>query len=219
MGDLLRSQMEDQIRFRMGNRMDIIAQLTEAVKFAYDELVTAIEVPENQETAVISLNTTEFQNIYLLPTDLYVPYSIKNTNEGKPLKPLTPREYDAIKDTITRGEPKNYVWWRNELIIQPPNDTTVRTLSLRYTKRLPALSAASSMSALPREWDEVIIQGGLFRLQSWLGLKEDAMQTFGGYNIMVSARIGRLIRHERVLGGPAAPSLIDKTADEAGWRG
>lgn len=217
MGELTRAQMEAQVKFRSGNRTDIDSQITLAVQFAYDELVTAIRVPENQETAVISLNTAALQNIYPMPPDIYIPVSVRNTTDGKSLDLITSREYDREKDTTTRQEPKKWLWWRNELIIQPPNDTTPRTLLLRFVKRLAALSTSTTKSSLSREWDEVIIQGAFYRLLNWLDLHDDAAKALNAYGVMVSSRIGRLSEFERKLGGAAAPQLIDKTAAESGW--
>lgn len=203
MGDKTRTQLEADLKFRMANRTDIDTQLTLAVQYSYDELTTSIRIPETQETAVFQ--TTSGVSTVPVPTDLYAPVSIRNLTDGKRLQPMTARQYDALQDTTTPGRPENYIWWRNEFIWQPTPDATARIMQLRYLKRLPALSVAGSISALPREWDEVIVQGGLARLYSWMGLKQEAQSALLEFNVMVSKRIDRL---SEFFFDPPTPSQV-----------
>ena len=218
MGDKTRAQLEALLKFRIGNRSDIDTQLTDATTLAYDELTTSIRVPETQESAVLTLSTSdvETRTIYAVPADLYAIVGVRNATDEKSLTAMTVREYDQVRGTGTPGEPRRYVWWRNELIIHPANDETARTLLMRYLKRLPALSASTSLSALPREWDEVIVQGALFRLLRWLGLTEESEVERAEYIGMVSRRLDRIAEgffdHTQSF---ARPILVDKTALEA----
>lgn len=187
-----RADLENDLKFRIGNDPDVAAQLTLAIRYAYTELTTSIRIPETQESAVITLDTANGLTTYASPLDLFAPVSLRNQTDGKPLTQRSIQWYDIQRDTTTTGMPTSYVWWRNELIIQPPNDSTARTLLLRYQKRLPDLTASTSVSALPAEWDEVIVQGGLVRMQGWMGLKQEAQIEQLNYTAMIQRRLDRL---------------------------
>lgn len=189
MGNLTRTLMEDEVRFRLGNRTDIGGQITSAVGFAYDELVTAIRVPENQESAVMT--TVAGTSTYTLPTDLFSIVAVRNTSDNERLSPMNIRRYDRIDQTIS-DKPTHYIWWRNEIIYFPVPNATIRTMILRYTKRLAALLTAATVSALPLDWDEVVIQGAYYRTLRWLQLKTEAQVEQQEYTLMIQRRIDRL---------------------------
>lgn len=209
MGDLTRIQLQNEVQFRLGNRTDIPSELTTSVQFSYNELITSIRIPENQESAV--MQTVQGTSIYALPTDIYAPVNIRNATDGEKLSPLTIRLYDRLRDTTTQGKPTHYIWWRNEVIYWPPPDGTVRTLILRYLKRLPSLTADNSISALPREWDEVIIQGAYYRVLGWLKLSQEAQAEMAAFQTMVQKRIDRLAEGEFDADLTAKPVLIEPT--------
>lgn len=208
---LTRTQMETQIKFRLGNRTDIDSQITLAVQSSYIELATGLNIPETEETAVLTLSTTDTVKIYEMPTDILYPIAIRNETEGERLEPLSIRNYDRIKDQSTRGKPSHYVWWRNELIIWKPNDTTARTLALRYRKRPAELSASTSTSVLPLEWDEVIMQGAYFRMFDWLQMKQEAQLAKQEYVQMLQRRVNRLAEAQFDRNESAAPVLSGLT--------
>lgn len=212
MGTLTRAQLETDLKFRLGNRTDIDAQLTTAIQYSYDELVTAIRIPENQETAVIQ--TSDGVSTVPVPPDLYAPMSVRNLTDGTRLAPITARQLDAYSGTPTTDAPTKYLWWRNEITFYPTPNATVRIIQMRYLKRLPALTASTSISALPREWDEVIVQGGLYRIHSWMGLKQEAQASMLEYNIMISKRIDRL---SEFFLDPPSPSQVVSTGPT--WNG
>ena len=214
MGAFTRTQLEEQLRFRMGNRTDIGTQLTEAIQFAYDELVVSIRIPETQETAVLS--TVDGQSVYPSPADLYFPISLRNTTDGERIDPITIRQYERIKGTSAKDKPKFYIWWRNELIFEPRSDATIRTIRMRYHKRLAALSLAATISALPREWDEVVVQGGFFRLLRWLQLKTEAQAEEAEYIQMVTRRMDRLAQSSFDRETTAEPVLTNSTSISRG---
>lgn len=212
MGTLTRAQLASELQFRLGGRTDIPAELITALQFAYSELVTSIRIPENQESAVmIAVNTNSGNPTYALPTDLYAPMAIRNTTDGERLSPLTIRQYDRLRDTTTQGKSTHYVWWRNEVTFWPPPDGTARTILLRYLKRLPNLTADGSVSALPTEWDEVIIQGAFFRVLDWLKLPQEAQAAMAAFQGMVQRRIDRLGEGEFDQESTAKPVLVEPT--------
>lgn len=210
MGDFTRAELEDEVRFRLGNRTDLDARITSATKFAYDELVTSIRVPENQETAVLS--TVNLQSVYPTPLDMYFPVSIRNSTDGERLTPLSIRNYERIRGTTLANKPKFYVWWRDEIILEPRADATVRIIRMRFLKRLAALTLATTVSALPREWDEVIIQGSYIRALRWLQLKTEAQAEQAEYIAMVTRRIDRIAGGDADTETTAEPLLTEGTA-------
>src|SRR3990167_6451460 len=117
MGSLTRAQIEANVKFRLGSRTDIDAQITTAVTMAYDELVTSIRIPETQETAVLS--TSSGISTYAAPANFYAPVSLRDNTNGKRLLPLSARKYNAIQNTNLPGLPTHYFWWRNEIIFYP----------------------------------------------------------------------------------------------------
>lgn len=209
MGDLTRTQLEDEVRFRVGDRTDINARITLAVQSAYDELVTSIRVPENQETSVMT--TADGQSIYPGPTDLYAIVSIRNNTDGERLVPLDIRRYDRIDQTLS-GKPTHYIWWRNEIIYTPIPDSTIRTMLMRYVRRLAGLTQTGTVTALPREWDEVVIQGAYFRTLRWLQLKTEAQAEQVEYMTMVQRRLDRL--QEGMLDEDAGSRPIFRRGDD-----
>ncbi len=211
MGILTRAAMESHVTFRLGNRTDIATWVTDAVKFAYDDLVTSIKIPENQETAFLDLD--EGQDTFSLPTDLYTIVDVRNNTDGERLTPKRIRDYDRLK-ILTNNKPTNYAWWRNELIIIPANDATTRIIRMRYWKRLAALDASTDLSALPREWDEVIIQGAFFRVLGWLGLKQEEQAGKAEYIGMIQRRMNRLTESEYDHEDAAKPYLTEDTGDQ-----
>lgn len=209
MGDLTRATMEASVKFRLGNRTDVDTILTDAVKFSYDELTTAIRIPETQESA--SSFVVEGQSTYAVPTDLYSIVSLRNNTDKERLYPLSIRQYDRIQDS-SNGKPTHYIWWRNEIILRPVPDSTIRVLLLRYIKRLASLSTSASVSALPREWDEVIIQGAYFRMLRWLGMKQEAQVEEAAFGGMVARRLDRIAETTSDREDTAKPVLTERTA-------
>jgi len=200
--------MEALVKFRMMNLTNIDPQITDAVTFAYDELTTSIRVPENQETASVDL--VEGQSNYAVPLDLFAIVSIRNIDDGKRLTPMSARSFDRAA-IVQNGEPKRYMWWKNELLLLPANNATTRALRMRYIKRLDALSTAATLSALPREWDEIIVQGAVFRLLSWLGDKQAAQTEKAEYLQMITRRIDRISETDFDREDTAKPHLVEKT--------
>lgn len=211
MGTLTRSAMETAVTFRLGNRTDIATQVTDAVKFAYDDLVTSIKVPENQETAFLALD--EGSATYSLPANLYTIVDVRNNTDGERLKPKRIRDYDRLKP-LTNAKPTNYAWWRNELIIIPANDAITRVVRMRYLKRLDALDAPTDFTELPREWDEVVVQGAFFRVLGWLGLKQEEQAATAVYFGMIQRRMNRLTESEYDHEDAAKPYLTEDTGDQ-----
>lgn len=212
MGDLTRTQLEAALKFRVGNRSDVTTQLTDAVKFAHDELITSLRVPETQETA--ALLTTTGISTYPAPSDMFAIVSLRNDTDRERLYPLSIRQLDK-QHTSTTGKPTHYAWWRNEIIFFPTPDSTQRAILMRFIKRLPSLSVAGSVSSLPREWDEVIIQGGYFRLLGWIGLKQEAQLEEVVYNRMIQRRMDRIVQSGFDLEDTAKPQLVERTSPRA----
>lgn len=207
MGSLTRAGMDALVKFRMMNMAGIDTQITDAVKFSYDELITSIRIPENQETAVVSL--VEGQILYATPADFYAIVSLHNITDSKRLSPISLRGYEKLPIQAL-GEPKRYMIWKNELYILPGNNATSRVLRLRYIKRLASLSLSTSVSVLPREWDEVIIQGAVARTLSWMGDKQAAQIENAIHSQMVNRRLDRLAEQDFDRDDSARPQLVEK---------
>lgn len=208
MGDLTRAQLEADVKFRLGSRTDIDAQITSVVQMAYNELMTSVHIPEVQETAIMA--TSDGVPVYALPSDFYSLESVRNNTDGERLIQLSAKQYDEIRDTNLKQKPTHYLWWRNEITFYPMPDSTQRTILLRYMKRLPALSTVNTTSALPREWDEVIEQGAVFRLYRWMGQKSEAQAEYAEYVAMLQRRLDRLVEADYDRQDAAAPQLMDR---------
>jgi len=211
MGILTRTQMESHVTMRIGGRTDMASFVTDSIKMAYDAIVAGVLLPENQETA--SMNTVGDNPTYTLPTDFMYPVSFRNLNEEDPLQQLNPKRYDEIKNLTQTGPPTHYMWWRNQLTLFPTPDTTY-TVQLRYVKRLPELSASTSVTLIPREWDEIIIQGGFYRMLSWLDQGDLSLKEEAKYTKMVSGIMNRLGLGKVDTMDVATPQLGAPTA----WR-
>ena len=214
MGDLTRTQLEALVKFRTGNRENLDTQITNVVQFAYNELTTSIRIPETEELASVAL--VQNQSLYTLPSDLFSIVALRSIEDAKPLQRISIRDYDR-QGSVTAGEPKFYAWWRNELVITPPNNSTTRTMRLRYIKRVAALTTAGLSSALPREWDEVIVQGAIFRLFEWLGLRTEGQVAKQEYTQMIGRRLNRITESAFDYEDSAQPQLVDRTEDVGGF--
>jgi hypothetical protein len=202
--------METNVKFRIGNRLDTDSLLTDAVKMAYDELVTAIRVPENQETASGSLSTGV--STYVLPTDMFSLETVRDATSDKTLKQISRRQYSQKKLVVPGGPPMEYHWWRGEIIFFPTPDVSTYVVTIDYVKRLSALSASTSLSALPREWDEIIMQAAFVKMLSWLDQVEDAAREDQRLSKMIGNRMNRLNETLRDMDSGAAPQLGAPTA-------
>lgn len=212
MGDLTRANMESLVKLRIGGRTDLDTTITTAITTAYDSLVSSMLFPENQETAVMV--TVTGTSSYAGPTDLFYPVSLRNLTTGKPLFQLQPKQYDEILTPSRQDDITHYLWWKNYFTFYPTPGTNPNQVQLRYHRRLAALSTSGSYSALPRDWDEVIVQGGLYRILSWTNQPDDSMKEEMRYKTMVKDRVDRLgLGRIDTLAG-AAPQLGDFTA----WR-
>ena len=211
MGVFTRAQMETNVKFRMGNRQDMDSLITDAVKLAYDELIIGLVVPENQETVTGAISPSVSN--YALPDDFYYPLDIRNLTDDERLVYEPIREFDNHKVNIPASKPTKYTWYRGELFIYPDSNA-VKTLQIRYIKRLPALSLSTSISALPREWDEVIMQSAFVRTLSWADQGDMSLKEQGKLSTMISNRMNRLAEALRDATNASAPQLGDKTS----WR-
>jgi len=113
-------------------------------------------------STMISLiaNTAE----YTLPTDfkkLIRLENVENSDSPIELTPITFNEKDTVvAHTISYGSPSCYAMQDNSIVLAPkPTYSKANAIKIYYVKRLDDLSAASSISAIPSEYHEVIVWG------------------------------------------------------------
>jgi len=211
MGDLTRSTMETHVKFRIGNPTNVDSLITDAVKMSYDSLVTSILLPENQGVASVVL--TEGISTYIGPTDFVYPIFLRNVTDTVPLKQRSHQALDR-KGSVSNGPPREYIWYGGDITFSPTPDDSSTVIQMRYMKRLPPLSATTSVSDLPREWDEVIIQGAFARMLSWMDQNDASLREEAKLDKMIASRLDRIREALRDSDEVAAPVLGPLTT----WR-
>ena len=140
----------------IGGRTDVSGLIDDQINFAVQELSSMFEFEELEANATTT--TADAQSSYLLPSDLYVLWSVKE--ETKRNKPLLRKDvrlgFDNVDETKT-GVPHLYSQYNRALLIfgQVP-DTNAGSnylLRIRYWQKPAVMANDSDNLILPQEWE------------------------------------------------------------------
>ena len=148
--------IRDQIIVEIGGRTDFNSVIDDQINFALQELATMYDFQELEASATTP--TASGQSAYLLPSDLYVLWSVKE--ETALNKPLERKDiqlgFDNVDETKT-GTPHFYGVYNRQLIIfnMVPDDNggSNYSIRIRYWKRHPKLLVDADEMLLPFEWE------------------------------------------------------------------
>lgn len=149
-------QIRDDIITQIGGRTDLNDFIDDRINYALDELTTMYEFQELEGNATTT--TSDAQSAYLLPTDLYVLWSVKEeTKRNRPLERKDIRlGFDSVDETKT-GVPTAYTTYNRSLILfnMVPDDNAGSDYSIRirYWKKQARLSNDSDAHVLPNHWE------------------------------------------------------------------
>lgn len=142
------------------------------------------------------VNTTAGTEDYALPSNLiHLIHPIRlilgsgTSDSGYALDKLSKEEYDIRHpnpnwNTSLRGRPSAYTVYSRSILLTPIPDVSTYYLEINWSKRITAQSAASDVSSLGSEWDEVLMQGTLERLYQSMQMYEDAAIWGSKYHIV-----------------------------------
>lgn len=147
--------IREQIRLETGGRTDIDAIIDDQVNFALQEFATMFEFDELWGNATTT--TTSGVSHYLLPSDLYVLWLVKEeTRLNRELEQKDIRLFDSVDETKT-GLPHFFSQYNRQLILfnMVPDDNAGSNYSIRirYWKRHPQLAQDNDAMVLPYEWE------------------------------------------------------------------
>lgn len=159
------SNIRTQIRTEIGGRTDLNSVIDDQINFAIDEISMLYEFDElwaNKTTT-----TTSGQSAYLLPSDLYVLWSVKEeTKLNMELEYKDIRQFDRMDESKT-GIPHHYTQYNRQLILfnmVPDNNAGSNySIRIRYWMKHPNLVQDADTMILPSEWERgVRLQASAF---------------------------------------------------------
>lgn len=154
-----RQTLELEVKFALGNRTDVDANLTQWVKRAYQHITQAVEVPEALVTSTLA--TVVSQRIYALPADFFSIYNVVNLTRAKPIMHISFVDYDKL-NIVETGPVDRYALLgvtsdTRDISVHPTPDG-IETIQIRYRKLFADLSLGSTVHELPDVWDQPIVQ-------------------------------------------------------------
>jgi len=151
------STIRTQIQTELGGRTDHNTLINDQINFAYEEVTTTFEIKELQTTAYTTTASGQFK--YLLPSDCFALYTVKDETNNTPLEEADMKSFDDLDETET-GTPKKYAQFNTALYLfdSVPDDNSGSnyTIKIRYWKRVPRLSADNDNLLTPNEWEHGI---------------------------------------------------------------
>lgn len=144
-----------QIQTEIGGRTDQNTLIDDSINFAYEEIATTLEIKELQKTAYTTTVDEQYQ--YLLPSDCYAVFWVKNETDNDLLEEATMRQFDELDETDTGTPTKWARWGENSLFIfdSVPNDNDGDNyvIKIRYWIRVTRLSVDGDDHLLPNEFE------------------------------------------------------------------
>ena len=144
-----------QIITEIGGRTDLDSVIDDQINYALQELTTMFEFEQLQGDSTTT--TTKDQAEYLLPTDLYVLWSVREETKRKGLLEKKPWKTYRNVDTSTSGSPNWYTQYNRKLVLfnAVPDDNATDNYKVRilYWQTHPALANDADAVTTPAEWE------------------------------------------------------------------
>jgi len=145
-----------QIQTEIGGRTDQNTLIDDNINFAYEEIATTLEIKELQKTAYTTTVDEQYQ--YLLPSDCYAVFWVKDETNNDILEEVTMRQFDDLDESETGAAPTKWArWGENSIFIfDPVPDDNTPVIKIRYWVRVTRLSADGDNHLLPNEFEHGI---------------------------------------------------------------
>lgn len=185
MGDLTRQQMRDEVRLALGQRSsDELGgeQIDTWINWAYQHVSRPTIHRHREMKAVATTTLAQGDDDYGMSSDFGISdflavIDVADTTDAIRYHPMTVHEKDEIDSTI-EGRARFYTLYydtgTDETVLlldrEPGSQDAGNTLQLRYWRQPPVFSSTTSKTVLLPDWDEVIVQGAIWR--GWRALGE-----------------------------------------------
>jgi hypothetical protein len=152
------SDIRTQVRIEIGGRQDMDSVIDDQINYALQEFCTMYEFEELQGNATTT--TTSGQHTYLLPSDLYVLWYVKEETQNN--RQLERKDYNSFhqRDETELGTPSSYAVYAKQLLLfdQVPDDNGGSNYSIRilYWKNHAKLVVDGDAPVTPLEWERGI---------------------------------------------------------------
>jgi len=164
------SDLESELREHLGeDTADLSTAMADMLlNRSYSEILNRYGEHFRQKEVSFTWPTIAGEKLYQVPADFEAlrQLSIEDLNDQvhSPLVRMTPFEYERVfqNRSDAQDKPLNYVREDGCIRLFPTPDN-VYTITMKYWKLLDALGGVVTQSALPAEWDEIILYGAVYR--------------------------------------------------------
>ena len=165
MGTLTNTELQDEIRYNLGNRTDLDTRLQRFLNLAQ---IRVARLHDFDELKALMTNTTNYvddstDKFLVVPTRLRKVFSLRliDGSNSRKLDMVTPRMWDRVipkPDYYSRGRPSKFVRWGDNLEFWRVPDAEY-DLELRCTLWPTPFSTGSQTSDLDQKDDALIALG------------------------------------------------------------
>lgn len=141
-------------------------ELDEYINDSYFDVLRRFDHKEIQ--ASNSITTTSGTRAYALQTDYWWMELVKD-DDNQQILTYKDLKWIELQDTSVEGMSLYWTTWEGEIILYPTPDTSSLTIDYWYYNRPSVLSADDDADVLPREWEEIIKEGAVWRCFKALG--------------------------------------------------
>jgi len=150
--------IRNEIITAIGGRTDITDLIDDQINYAVSELASMFAFDELHATKTMTTTASQFE--YLLPSDLYILWGVKEeTRRNKPLEYKDIRNFDNMDETQT-GTPYFFSQFNKSLIlfgmVPDNNDGSNYLIRIRYWQKHAILVNDNDSLVTPKEWDRGI---------------------------------------------------------------
>lgn len=173
------SEMQDDLKFELGQRDDLDDYYDDWINAAYKTLTTSQKLFKMKKKLYFpqletsgSVNTVDGTAYIAVPATCLIIRDIWNSTEDQILRQIGAREYReklGRADTDAEGAPTLWNRQGSNIYLYPTPDD-VYALTVYFKRRVTTLSSTSDVTLLGEEWDNMIVK--LAVLQSLARLKE-----------------------------------------------
>jgi hypothetical protein len=181
--------MRDETRFWLGGRQSDDEGMTDArvdlfLNWAYRHISRPTIFPHRELQSSTTFTFTTSDGDYAFVADIGLTAAsnlvairdLVNESQGNRLEPRSIRQLDEFRfdaaGSLIEGRPELYALDGTTLYVYPAPSSSYNgdTVRLRYWAEIAALASSGAASTLATDWDEVIIQGAVWR--GWKALNQ-----------------------------------------------
>lgn len=198
MGTLTLTELKEELRASLANRVDLDSRLTRFLNLAQERLSRMHDFDEMEviyRTDGLPFTDNARNDKYItLPSlrELYT-FKIKLGQRSRRLRQITERmwnRYVPQPEEYARGEPQYYTIWNNTCIIWPIANTATIPAEIWYTRwPVPFDDALPNKTSDYLQKDEVLLELALVYAYKSLGKQEEAQKHWASARILLTEAI------------------------------